>query len=597
MFGIWDYIKNSGKHPESKEVSMSWFGFVAGKREGRRFVGKFVSSQSDIMRDPAAKVPQEPTLYWDRIGHGGWNFDLHNPKGMRDPSHPPFVSYKTPYMFSTALGSLISKDLTNLLFAGRLASFSHVVYGSQRVMKSCAVHGQAAGTAAAYAVTHGVDPIAVADDRAAVWSIQQQLLRDDQYIIGLYNEDPRDYARNASVTASSEKASKASNNTVDGSAINIVSGQSRAVVGKLGVPPSQGKQGSNRWISRGLPASITLSLQHAAPIEQVHLVFDTGMHRKLTNFYPKAMALDPALGPQHETVRDYIIEGLDQATGKWVMMCNVTGNYQRRRVHDLPCPPPQNGPSPAPPPAQVPGTVFAQVCDTASAAQQWTINATSGEISTFVNGAADAGGSAPVRLCLGVDAAHTAYGGETQAVVARPCDQGGVKSWNWSAERGGNFLQLANNVSYPCVVHSDNFTCQCAHITACAACHSTTFYPGSSIEMWPCNANSLDVHWSFLVDSGVDRPGHSGLLMAGGLCLSTAGSGPTLRQSAATPRPVVPMAPPTLSATAPRVAAPPVAPVTSIRVTVSATNGVPDAHINEIRLYDVDGKSPFPTQP
>lgn len=49
--------------------------------------------------------------------------------------------------------------------------------------------------------------------------------------------------------------------------------------------------------------------------------------------------------------------------------------------------------------------------------------------------------------------------------------------------------------------------CQCAHITACAACHSTTFYPGASVELWPCNADSLDVHWSFLVDRGVERPG------------------------------------------------------------------------------------------
>ena len=49
----------------------------------------------------------------------------------------------TPYMFSTPLRSLVSKDLTNLFFAGRLASFSHVVYGSQRVMKTCATMGQA----------------------------------------------------------------------------------------------------------------------------------------------------------------------------------------------------------------------------------------------------------------------------------------------------------------------------------------------------------------------------------------------------------------------------------------------------------------------
>jgi hypothetical protein len=68
--------------------------------------------------------------------------DLRNPKGMRDPSAPPFTSHKMPYMYSTPLRSLVSKDLTNLFFAGRLASFSHVVYGSQRVMKTCAAMGQ-----------------------------------------------------------------------------------------------------------------------------------------------------------------------------------------------------------------------------------------------------------------------------------------------------------------------------------------------------------------------------------------------------------------------------------------------------------------------
>lgn len=58
-------------------------------------------------------------------------------------------------MFSTPLRSLVAKDVSNLLFAGRLASFSHVVYGSERVMKTCATMGQAAGTAAAYATSRG----------------------------------------------------------------------------------------------------------------------------------------------------------------------------------------------------------------------------------------------------------------------------------------------------------------------------------------------------------------------------------------------------------------------------------------------------------
>ena len=66
----------------------------------------------------------------------------------------------------------------------RLASFSNVVYGSQRVMKTCATMGQAAGTATAYCTLHGEDPIKLSANPSAVWSIQQQLLRDDHFIIG-----------------------------------------------------------------------------------------------------------------------------------------------------------------------------------------------------------------------------------------------------------------------------------------------------------------------------------------------------------------------------------------------------------------------------
>ena len=363
ILGIWDHLKNSGEYPDAATMGLKWVGTVGCKREGRRFVGQYVMNQNDVMsvdrlcvrKPPWCPEPepnplppaQEPTLYWDRVSYAGWPFDLHNPKGMRDPSHPPFTSHKMPYMFSTPLRSLISKDLTNLFFAGRLASFSHVVYGSQRVMKTCATMGQAAGTAAAYGVAHGVAPIELKEHPDAVWSIQQQLLRDDAFIIGLYNEDPRDRARASTATASSERA--------NATAANVLSGQSRAVVtGDVGisigqgggVPASQGKNGTNRWISVGLPASLTLQLPEATAVKQVQLVFDTGMHRKLS-FSSTSAANNPDnfWGPQPEAVRDYYIEGY-QADGKWVLLCNVSGNYQRRRVHMLPCPTPNRRRSP-----------------------------------------------------------------------------------------------------------------------------------------------------------------------------------------------------------------------------------------------------------
>lgn len=151
-----------------------------------------------------------------------------------------------------------------------------------------------------------------------MWSIQQQLLRDDAFIIGTYNDDPRDYARKATITASSERA--------NATARNVISGQSRAVVSSVadvsighggGVPASQAIAGANRWISVGLPASVSLALTPAAAatpqpvaVKQVHLVFDTGMHRTLSwSVVKKTNDPNSNWGPQPETVRDYFIEG------------------------------------------------------------------------------------------------------------------------------------------------------------------------------------------------------------------------------------------------------------------------------------------------
>ena len=144
--------------------------------------------------------------------------------------------------------------------------------------------GQAAGTAAAYAVAHDVAPIELTDRPEAVWSVQQQLIRDDAFVIGIYNEDPRDLARLATATATSENGSF-------GAAANVLSGQSRAVVtgplphGKCGgISPTQGKPGSNRWMSAGLPAALTLQLEAPAALAQAEIVFVSSSHRCLRFF-------------------------------------------------------------------------------------------------------------------------------------------------------------------------------------------------------------------------------------------------------------------------------------------------------------------------
>ncbi len=125
---------------------------------------------------------------------GGWNLDEHPPGGFDASDIPPFVSIRLPEVYNIPLRSLYSKDVSNLFMAGRNASCSHVAFTSTRVMATCAVMGQAAGTAAALCARHDVTPRQFYKDKARLKELQQTLLRDDQTIKGLKNEDPADLA-------------------------------------------------------------------------------------------------------------------------------------------------------------------------------------------------------------------------------------------------------------------------------------------------------------------------------------------------------------------------------------------------------------------
>lgn len=193
IYGIWDYIKNSGQF-DSDTMTLEWVGSVPGKREYRRFIGDYVLKQQDI-------IAQEP--FQDRIGFGGWSIDLHPAQGVYSEEsgskhlHADGV-YHIPYR------SLYSVNVSNLLFAGRNVSASHVAFGTLRVMATCAIMGEAAGTGAALAASLGITPREVGEKHLA--ELQRTMLRQDASIIGLPLEDPEDLARQAAVSASSTLA-------------------------------------------------------------------------------------------------------------------------------------------------------------------------------------------------------------------------------------------------------------------------------------------------------------------------------------------------------------------------------------------------------
>ena len=195
-FGYWDYLKN---HWEGRTAAQTYdLAFVPhgdAKRETRRLVGDYLLTQSDVM---------EARMFPDRISYGGWSLDIHHPRGVYSGAEGPFDYNPRVPIYSIPYRCLYSVNIDNLLFAGRNVSVTHVALGSVRVQSTLATLGQATGTAAAMCLKHGVTPRVLG--RNHITELQQQLLKDDQYIPNLPNQDPNDAARTAKATASSYAA-------------------------------------------------------------------------------------------------------------------------------------------------------------------------------------------------------------------------------------------------------------------------------------------------------------------------------------------------------------------------------------------------------
>ncbi len=193
IHGIWDYIKNSGKFDDVENLALEWVGAVPGKRESRRFMGDHVLTQHDIM---------EQRFHDDDVAVGGWSIDLHPPEGIYSQDRPS--SHVWPdWLYNIPFRCLYSRNVSNLLLAGRLISASHVAFGSIRITGTCSVCGQAVGTAAGICKRHGIRPRQIVERAELLQELQQRLLRDGQHILRARNQDEDDLARKATVTASS----------------------------------------------------------------------------------------------------------------------------------------------------------------------------------------------------------------------------------------------------------------------------------------------------------------------------------------------------------------------------------------------------------
>ena len=299
--GVWDYIKNSGNHPTSATWALDWVGMMPGKRGSRRIMGDHLVTEHDLLRGDFA----------DAVAMGGWPMDDHPPGGFDRSDIPPNTVLKTPEVYNLPLRALYSKNVPNLLMAGRNISATHAAFTSTRVMATCAVVGQAAGTAAAQCLQQRVSIRQLAQDKNRVSTLQQTLLRDDQSLRGFRNEDPRDLARKAKVSASAAEPPNPPEKILDGFVRDIPGKEIHQWAGRMGP--------DGAWIE--------LKWDQPVSISEVQLTFDTGFQRELTLSSSDGTMKGIVRGPQPETVRQYKL----LAAGREI--ASQSANHQRLRRH------------------------------------------------------------------------------------------------------------------------------------------------------------------------------------------------------------------------------------------------------------------------
>ncbi len=174
IFGVWDYVKNSGKHPEAENLTIEWVGMIPGKRESRRFEGPVMLTQKDIVAQRS---------WEDAVSVGGWSLDLHPADGVYS-EHQGCDQYHSKGVYQIPYRTMFSKDVINLFLTGRIISATHVAFGSTRVMLTSAHNGQAVGGAAAECIRKGLLPGELVEGQH-MRRLQTLLLQRGQFIPGL----------------------------------------------------------------------------------------------------------------------------------------------------------------------------------------------------------------------------------------------------------------------------------------------------------------------------------------------------------------------------------------------------------------------------
>lgn len=195
LLGFFNYEKNywSNRHL-FKKFRFNFGNVINGRRESRRLIGDYILTEDDC---------RSGRVFDDAVTYAGWSLDIHHPEGIYSGTKgPAYCSIHVPRP-TIPFRCLYSKNINNLLFAGRNISTTHIAMGTTRVENTISTMGQAVGTAATMCLKLNETPRGIYQNH--IKELQQQLIKDDQFIPGQKNEDSADPCLTATVTASSVK--------------------------------------------------------------------------------------------------------------------------------------------------------------------------------------------------------------------------------------------------------------------------------------------------------------------------------------------------------------------------------------------------------
>ncbi|MGH7143333.1 MAG: FAD-dependent oxidoreductase [Planctomycetota bacterium] len=322
-FGVWDHIKNRCEDSAKvKNWALDWVGFVPGKRESRRYVGDHILNQNDV---------RAGGRFEDIVAYGGWTMDDHHPAGLRYSGHPT-TFHPAPSPYGIPYRALYSADVANLFCAGRNISVTHAALSSTRVMATCAIIGQAVGTAAAIAARENLTARAVGRERLR--ELQTTLMEDDCWLPGLRREIPgltREAALTAVGSASAVGSAGSSDLNGGGGVLESLRGgvdrprEKEANWWAISLGEQAGEGGQKSAI--GAASGVEYRFPAAREITQARLVFDSHLNRKPKN----AVAVYP-IEPPHQAmpaalVRTFRLEA--EQAGAWRTVARVEENHQR----------------------------------------------------------------------------------------------------------------------------------------------------------------------------------------------------------------------------------------------------------------------------